>query len=79
VRRELRNYEDENEYVMQFRHFIVQAEIIKPLLVFGFIGQSLTGQLCRSDLTTDECRVHPFSVETTLSQVIGFSDRVEIK
>ena len=44
----------------------------------GLIRQSLTCQPFKSDAITGEFCVYPFSVEATLSQVIGLSDAVGI-
>jgi len=45
----------------------------------GFFRQSLTGQPFKFDAITGDCCVYLFSVEATLSQVIGLSDTVGIK
>jgi len=62
----------------RFYHLTLQTKIVKLLIMSGFIRQSLTVQPFKSDAITGECCVYPFSVEATLSQVIGLSDTVRI-
>jgi len=62
----------------RFYHFTVHSKIVKLLIMSGLIRQSLTCQPFKSDAITGEFCVYPFSVEATLSQVIGLSDAVGI-